>query len=203
MLIEKILGHKEKIIGEKVYLRRFRLTDISQNYLRWLNDEDVNRFSQRRGIKTSLSAATRFIELHQTSGNSCVFVIEKRDTLEHVGNLMLSEYDDCHGLVEVANLIGNVDQWGQGLAVDATKAVLADLFIHHKLRKAMIGNISQNRAASFMARQLGFSLEGTLRKQVFLNDLGECDMYRFGIHREEFLSRWSSYIQNILGVVIK
>ena len=40
--------------GDKVYLRPLGNADISEQYLRWLNDEQINRYSERRGKNYTL-----------------------------------------------------------------------------------------------------------------------------------------------------
>ena len=199
MLVDKLFGNCPEFSGDKVELRPFRLEDVSHSYLQWLNDPKVNAYSQRRGKTTSLEEARDFIECIHKSSTSCVLAIFLKKTDEHIGNLMLSDYDHRHGIVELSNLIGNVEYWGAGLVVEADKLILAELFLNHGLRKAVIGNIVQNRAATFMSKQLGFTLEGTLRRHLLLADLGACDVFRFGLLREEFFSKWPEYMSEELG----
>lgn len=188
MLVDRIFGKNHVVEGERVNLRPLQVDDLTLTYLGWLNDPTINQYSQRRNTVTTIEEAQKYIEINQNSEQSCILAITLKDTDEHIGNLMLSEYDSLHGTVELSNLIGIQEYWGSGLVIDANRAILAELFARHGLRKALIGNVAQNRAATFMSKQLGFSLEGTLRRQLVLPELGECNVFRFGLFKEEFLS---------------
>ena len=45
---------KQNIIGKNIYLRSLAIKDVTQNYLEWLQDIEVNNFLETRHEEQSL-----------------------------------------------------------------------------------------------------------------------------------------------------
>ncbi|MBT6535229.1 MAG: GNAT family N-acetyltransferase [Rhodospirillaceae bacterium] len=174
-----------RINGEKVYLRPLGHADANDRYHAWLNDDELNRYSERRGTSYSHDDILAYLDDANTSPallQQGVFMIEDNN---HVGNISLRVTNVGARVAEVATLIGEKDYWGRGVIVDAGKALIHFAFQNLKLRKVTLGNYAINRASTFKSRQLGAKPEGRFR-QAALIDGEYVDVLEFGLFAEEF-----------------
>ena len=182
-------GSNLRIRGKKVYLRPLGHDDATDQYHRWLNDEEINRYSERRektfshaDIRDYLSEVNASPMLLQQG----IFMIEDN---KHVGNISLRITNVGARVAEVATLIGETDYWGRGVIVDSAKVLIHFAFQSLEIRKITLGNYSINRASTFKSRQLGATLEGRFRQIALIG--GEyVDMLEFGLFAEEFYEKF-------------
>lgn len=181
--------------GDKVYLRPLGNADISEQYLRWLNDEQINRYSERRGKNYTLKDLHNYIDEANTSFNLLQLGIFISQDSSHVGNISLRITNIGARVAEVATLIGETDYWGRGIIVDAAKTLIHFAFQKIKLRKITLGNYSLNRASTFKSKQLGATLEGRFRESALIN--GEyVDILEFGLFPDNFYQKFPELLEN-------
>lgn len=181
--------------GDKVYLRPLGNADISEQYLRWLNDEQINQYSERRGKNYTLKDLHNYIDEANTSFNLLQLGIFISQDSSHVGNISLRITNIGARVAEVATLIGETDYWGRGIIVDAAKTLIHFAFQKIKLRKITLGNYSLNRASTFKSKQLGATLEGRFRESALIN--GEyVDTLEFGLFPDNFYQKFPELLEN-------
>lgn len=174
----------EKVLsGEKIYLRYITLNDVNQNYLSWLNDEDV-----MAGIATSgytLENLKIYVEERLKNKTAAFFAICDVSSDKHVGNVKLDFHDSKANVSELGLLIGDKNYWGKGIGYEACYLAIAYGFNTQLLRKIYLAVYENNPVAKKLYERLGFKLEGTLRKHIAHNGI-YYDKYLMGIFKEEF-----------------
>jgi ribosomal-protein-alanine N-acetyltransferase len=178
-----------RIAGQKLYLRPLAPADVSEAYHHWLNDEEINRYSERRGRRFSFDDIRHYLEDANASPDLLQLGIFMSDDDAHVGNISLRVTNIGARVAEVATLIGERDYWGRGVIVDAGKALIHFAFSKLDLRKITLGNYAVNRASTFKSKQLGAVLEGRFR-QAALIDGSYIDVLEFGLFPEEFYAKF-------------
>ena len=182
-------GPQLRLAGENVYLRPLGDGDLHDRYLGWLNDEEINRYSERRGQNFSHDDLHGWLAAANASPDLLQLGIFMRENDNHVGNISLRVTNVGARVAEVATLIGEKDYWGRGVIVDAGKALIHFAFSQLGLRKITLGNYAINRASTFKSRQLGAVLEGKFRQAALIE--GEyVDVLEFGLFPDEFYSRF-------------
>ena len=82
-------------------------------------------------------------------------------------------------------MIGRKEFWGKGIAFEAWSLVIEYAFQNLGMRKILAGAIAGHEASIKTLKNLGFRVEGTLRKEVLVD--GEfCDKLSLGLFHEEF-----------------
>ena len=114
----------KKILGKNIYLRSLPLKDVTQNYLRWLQDSEVNYFLETRHEKQSLKKIKNYVNLCNKSDNIYLFGIFTKSDI-HVGNIKLGPIKKNHSIAAISIFLGNKKYWGKGIGPDAINA-LAD-----------------------------------------------------------------------------
>ena len=155
------------IEGNQIYLRPLNLSDVNQNYLNWLNDEEV-----MNGIATSnynLASLESYVEKKIKDENIHFLAIVYKDNNLHVGNIKLDFYDENAKVAELGLLIGNKQYWGRGLAKEACQLMINYAFDSLLYRKIYLAVYENNITAINLYKSLGFKEEGRLIKHVSIN----------------------------------
>ncbi len=174
----------DKLIAEQIYLRPIELTDVNENYLSWLNDEDV-----MQGIATSgynIEKLTQYVNEKIKNKSIAFFAICDNITNQHIGNVKIDFFDEKTNISEIGLLIGNKNYWGKGIGYEACKLAINYGFNTMNLRKIYLAVYENNLNAKKIYDKLGFKLEGTLRKHILSKGI-LCDKYLMGLFKEEFI----------------
>jgi [ribosomal protein S5]-alanine N-acetyltransferase len=150
--------------GRSIYCRPLTASDCNREYLAWLNDAEVNRYSRRRYFPTSEVDARRFLDsLGPAEG---VLAICLRGDHRHIGNIQFGPIDWLSRHAEIRILIGDKGQWGKGYAAEAIY-----LMTKHLIREVGLYRVEANSCNPAFIRcvqKLGWTVEGCLRERFHL-----------------------------------
>lgn len=170
-----------ELAAARLILKPFREEQISDAYLAWLNDPEVNRYSRRRFLKTTRQDAEKFIR--GLSQEEEVLGIYLKESDRHIGNIQWGPINEFEGRAEIRILMGDRSEWGKGYASEAIEAISEHLFIEKELRRLEANTC--NPAFARCMEKLGWRHEGSLRKR-FPYEGKYLDYLQFGLLREEW-----------------
>ncbi len=96
--------------GLRLFLRRLNSSDNLQHYLDWLNDSEIQKFTRRRGRKTSGEDLADFLKRAE-SGTDYHLAICLKDSKKHIGNISLNSIDPLNQSAEVSIMLGDFNDW--------------------------------------------------------------------------------------------
>ncbi|MEM6883891.1 MAG: GNAT family protein [Verrucomicrobiota bacterium] len=171
----------ERLEGRDIYLVPFIRNSISERYLGWLNDPEVNKFSRRRFVKSGREDAERFLDgLAETEA---VLAIHMKGDKQHMGNIQLGPVDFYESRAEIRILVGERGRWGTGIGTQAiylvTKYLVQELGLHR------VEANSCNPAFIRCVEKLGWKDEGCLRER-FPVEGERLDFHWLGLLKSEF-----------------
>ena len=172
--------------GDRIYLRYIKLSDVNDNYLSWLNDDEV-----MKGIVTSgynLQKLQSYVRGKINSTHTHFFAIVLKLNNVHIGNIKLDFHDSKSNLSEMGVLIGDKNYWGKGIAKEACNLILNYGFKKLELRKIFLAVFENNVSAIKLYSSLGFKIEGKLIKHVEVNGT-LYDKYLMGIFSNDFFKK--------------
>lgn len=138
---------------------------ITQEYVNWMNDEEVIRFMNSGGDYT-LKKLNDYIE--KVEKNPIYFwAITTKNEKRHIGNIKIDPIDKVNRSGEYGIMIGNKNFQGKGFASEASRLVIEYCFKNLQLRKVNLGVLAKNKLAINLYKTLGFSIEGIFRKHLF------------------------------------
>jgi len=188
-LLESLGGNAFKIECNKSILKPLQADNISEDYCRWLNDKEVNQFSQRAGKKIDPEGVSEYVKQANNSKDTLLLGIFLHEERRHVGNIQLTYFDRANGIASSSTMLGERDSWGKGIIIDAASALIDFGFQVLKVRKFVMGNIEPNRASTFKSTTLGAKLEGKRIKHFLLEDK-YVDVLEFGLFPDGFYERF-------------
>jgi len=155
------------IEGSRLRLTTFVEKHLNKNYVSWLNDPAIVRYSNQRFVSHSIETCRRYMDsFHGTSNR--LYAIEEVTSSKLVGTLTM--YINLHHkTADVGILIGSVNHWGRGYGYEAYSLAIDTLLSSAKLRKITAGTMACNKGMIKVLLKCGMSLEATRKDQELIN----------------------------------
>ena len=167
--------------SQKVILKKLNLKkDITSKYQNWMNDPDVNRFTEQSRNKHFLNDIRKFVrEKNKSKKNFLYGIFIKKDNLNmHIGNIKLGPIDFTHKSARISYFIGEKNLWGKGLATIAIKEITKKAK-KKGIKKIRAGLYEVNIGSKKALVKNGFKLEGKLQSEISFKGK-RIDLYLFG-----------------------
>jgi ribosomal-protein-alanine N-acetyltransferase len=155
------------LVGAKVKLARFTEEDITDDYIGWLNDPVVTRFSNQRFLCHDRESCRRY--LASFAGTANLFVSIRRLDHDRPIGTMTAYVSPHHGTADIGILIGDRSVWGQRYGQDAWDTLLRFLARLPGMRKLSCGTLACNEPMVRLAERSGMELEGCRRAQELVD----------------------------------
>lgn len=170
------------IEGDRLYLREIRLSDVNEDYYRWMNDSEVTQYMESRFSGNSLESIRNFVASKQGKPDCIFLAIVLKEGDRHIGNIKLEPINRIHSHAELGIMIGNKPDWGKGYATEAIRLAVDYAFHKLNLRRVNAGCYSNNIFSLKAFKKVGFEIEG-VRKEHFLFNGQYVDHILLGIRR--------------------
>lgn len=168
---KKMKIEKEKLkiyIDETLFIRNLEISDISEDYVKWMNDYDITKFTEQNYFKHNHQSVSNFVYSKYESRDDILFGIFFKN--KHIGNIKLGPILWVHKRAEVSFIIGDKSAWGKGIATKAIEAVVQYAFETLKIEKINAGYYEDNTGSANALRKNGFKIEGIKEKDVIFEN---------------------------------
>jgi RimJ/RimL family protein N-acetyltransferase len=128
--------------GRIVELRLFDGRNINDQYIGWLNDPEVVRFSNQRFKRHDETSCSTYLRSFDGSCN-LLLAIYMTDSDKFVGT-MTAYFSIPHETSDLGILIGDRSSWGRGVGKDAWSTLMSLLLASGRLRKVTGGALRCN-----------------------------------------------------------
>lgn len=145
-------------------------------YLEWLNDYELMRFSNQRFIRHTMESAMAYREALLLSGG-CLLALRDIEQGNLVGTISL-RYEAHHRTVDVGLLVGK-GFGGTGYGTEAWNAIVRELEQDEAVRKITAGTLRANVPMLRILEQSNLQLEGIRVGQELVDD-HPVDLVMFG-----------------------
>ncbi len=156
--------------GARVLLRNVTVSDVNENYYRWMNDPVVNRYMETRFRPQSYEDIRSFVEKTAAAPDAVFLAILFRAQDRHIGNIKLGPISRVHKRGEISFFIGDQSLWHKGLATEAV-SLLTDFGLNTLgLVKITAGCYSNNLGSVRVFEKCGYIREAVLQKHYLLDN---------------------------------
>ena len=162
-LIAQLLPQTYKISGHLVQLEPMTVGDVSDNYVGWLNDQSVVRYSNQRFLTHSIESCGNYVNSFSSSANRLLKIVSKIDG--QLLGTMTAYASPHHGTVDMGILVGGAANWGRGFGQDAWNTLLYWLVSIKAVRKVTGGCVRSNTAMVRIMEKSGMKLEAVRVRQ--------------------------------------
>ena len=153
---------------KKILLKQLKLKDVGKDYLNWMNDYEVTKFTEQRFKSHSLLDIKNFVKAKNKSKNEYLYGIfyGKKSSFTHIGNIKLGPIDKFHKSAEISYFIGDKKFQKKGLGTLSVKKIILTAKKKFMLKKLIAGCYKNNHASIKVLKKNSFKIEGELKSQV-------------------------------------
>ena len=110
------------IILKKLNLKK----DISKKYQKWMNDLEVQKYTEQKYKKHSIADIKNFVRKKNKSKNEFLYGIflKKNNFNIHIGNIKLGPVNYIYKTSDISYFIGEKEMWGKGYTTLAFKKII-------------------------------------------------------------------------------
>jgi RimJ/RimL family protein N-acetyltransferase len=174
------------LVGPRVDLIPFHEQCITDDYLSWLNDKNLLRYSKQRLREHDRESCFAYLKSFEGSPNK-FWAIRRRSDRLHIGSAT-AYVDLADRVADVGILIGHCSVRGNGFGREAWGQIMDFLFQVENLRKVTGGTLAANLPMVRIFLHWRMALEGVRREQELVEAI-PADVLLFGMLREE----WERY----------
>jgi RimJ/RimL family protein N-acetyltransferase len=155
------------ILTGRLALAPFTADCIGTDYLCWLNDPVVTRFSNQRFRRHTVDSAHAYLASFEGSAN-CFMAIRRVEDGRMIGT-MTAYVAVAHGTADMGLLIGDRTVWGRGYGQEAWRALMSRLFADG-IRKVTAGTVRPNIGMLAIMQRSGMHLEAVRERQEMIEE---------------------------------
>jgi len=145
--------------------------DITKKYQKWMNDPEVQKYTEQKYKKNSVSNIKKFVKEKNASQTEFLFGIflKEMNEIHHIGNIKLGPINYIHNTAEISYFIGEKNLWGKGYTTKAIKKII-NLARKKKIKKLKAGFYEMNKGSKKVLEKDGFKIEGIFKSEVKYNN---------------------------------
>lgn len=144
----------KEIYTKRLILKPLTLNHLSNDYVGWMNDSDVNKYLESGGDYT-INKLKKFL-IEQEEKDILFWAIHIKQSNKHIGIIKIDPIDESTVSGEYGILIGDKTEWGKGYAKEASNAVVDYCFKEIGLNEITLGVINSNISAVKLYENMGF-----------------------------------------------
>lgn len=163
--IKQAFGHG--LDSERLILKPFALAHITTDYIDWLNNSEVVKYSNQRFKHHTWVTCVDYLNGFEATGNLFINIEKKEDGL-CVGT-MTAYVSEFHQTVDVGIMIGRLSVWRVGIGYEAWSLLLSWLLEQESVRKVTAGTMRCNIPMIKIFERSGMRLEAVRPNQELLN----------------------------------
>lgn len=170
----------DKIVTQRLVLRVLTPDDVTECYIRWLNDPIVGRYLESRAQHQDMDAVREFVRSMNDSNADLLFGIFTKEGDNHIGNIRLGVIEKAEGRAAVGLLIGEPASWNKGYASEAIRGMSDYAFQTQGLERLYAGCHADNVGSRRAFLKAGWQEEGR-QYGHFKRESGRTDMILVGL----------------------
>lgn len=160
---------RPRVIGERIYLRPFERTDLTDDYLDWINDLGNAEFILGAGFPVTRDRLEAYYDASAKGEDAVMFAVCDKRTDRHIGNARLSHIDWLHRMCRYGRLLGDPDYMGRGYGSDTLIQLLRFGFHNLGMNRIWSAANADNERSLRSNDRIGMTREGILRDFIWYN----------------------------------
>ena len=171
--------------SDNIYLRKISISDCNENYLNWMNDDEVNKYLESRFTTHSIDSLKDFVNSMNNSENNILFAIIDKSSDKHIENIKLGNIHPVHKYADIGLIIGDKNCWGKGIGTKSIQLVTDYAFNKLNLRKVIAGVYEYNIGSIRTFEKCGFK-RAYVKKDTYFFEANYIDAIVFELYNKNF-----------------
>ena len=163
------------ITHSNIKITEFQKGHITNEYISWLNDEEVVRYSEQRHLQHNCDSCLKYLFENEASDKYFLAIeILEDQKWKHIGNLG-AKIDLKNKIADLSIMIGDKNNWGNGFGTTSWCMTALSLINFLNLRLVTAGTMSVNKGMLSIFQKSGMQIEAKLSNR-FLFEGDEADL---------------------------
>ena len=107
---------------DRLLLKPLNKSYLSQNYVDWMNDSEVNRYLESGGNYNLNKLNEYLMEVERNPKYFWAIILKEIN--KHIGNIKIDPIDPDKFFGEYGIMLGDRNEWGKGIAKEASEKVI-------------------------------------------------------------------------------
>ena len=116
-----LMKTEEILTGSQIALACFNEENITDKYVAWLKDDEVNKFLRKPNKNITIEEVREYCLSLLASDDNYFFAIIHNQSTEHIGNVRLGPIDYTNRLCQFGMMIGEKSYYGKGIATEVMR----------------------------------------------------------------------------------
>jgi RimJ/RimL family protein N-acetyltransferase len=159
-----------KIIRERFELVPFSINFVTDNYINWLRNENINKYLVKPDEKITKDSVLEYCNNLINSKNDIFLAIITRPEGKHIGNVRLGPIYILSKVCKFSIMIGDESYHSKGYGTEIVRACIEYVFNNLQMQKFYLDVVSDNEAAVRMYEKNKMHQEGYLKNHIFLKN---------------------------------
>ena len=157
---------------KKVILKKINSRNISSDYVEWMNDWEIVKYTEQRYTRTHKKDILKYLNKINKSKENFIFgiFIKYNNKYIHIGNIKLGSINFNHKRADISYFVGDKKFQGKGIAKKAISEIILIAKKKFNLKKINAGVYSQNKASIKVLKSNGFKREAILKSHIIFNN---------------------------------
>ena len=159
----------QEIKGQAIDLLPFTRKMVSNSFVAWLNDPEVNQFLEVRHSRVTRKKQRKIVRKYIKSADVWYWAIATK-TGDVIGSIKIKS--DNYEVGEIGIFIGDANYWNRGIATEAICIISQWAESQKDFRKLSAGSYSINQGSIKAFVKNGFQIEGNREEHIRDDSLG-------------------------------
>ena len=182
LILKEVFLRSLPLLGDRVELRLFCKEHITNQYLNWLNNKEIMRYSNQRFKFHDEISSQAYLKSFENTEN-ILLAIYLANTDRFVGTMTVY-FSIPHETADIGILIGDKSMWGQGIGKDAWTTLMSFLMDTGLVRKITGGALRCNVGMVNLMVNSNMQPDGVRFGQELFEGLPQ-DILYFACYRNE------------------
>lgn len=161
--------------SDDLLIRNFKLSDINQNYIDFLNDKNLLKYSNNKYTNFTKKKCLLFFKNFKNSKNLFLAILSKKN-LKLIGTLTCY-FSNNMQICDVGILLGHKNYRSKKLGTKAWIMIMDFLKKNYKLKKISAGTVVKNVKMIKIFKRSGMVYDGFRRKNFYEKKLLDLVFY--------------------------
>ena len=176
----------QRIITERLVLRRFSVDDAEAMYQNWASDVEVTKYltwPPHDSAEVSKAVLADWVSSYSKPNYYQWAIVLKEHRPDPIGSISAVSMNDDIDMIHIGYCLGK-GWWHQGIMSEALKAVMDFFFDQVGANRIESRHDPRNPHSGMVMKKCGLKYEGTLRSSD-RNNQGICDACWYALLRSE------------------
>lgn len=152
-------------ISDFIRILPFNEGHLTNQYVKWLNDPEVVRYSEQRHHSHTLETVWEYYEAQQNSAHGFLAIEYLEEMPIHIGNIGVF-IDRENNTSDLSIMVGDKNYRGKGIAGRAWQLCLNTLLDELGFRMVTAGTMDVNKPMISLMKKSGMNIDGKLPKRL-------------------------------------